>query len=385
MEFKKISINKIEPSPYQPRTNIDKDYIQHLADSIESHGLINAITVKPIVDGKYQIITGEMRWRAHQLAKLETIDAIVKDVTKEEHQKESLIENIHRKDLSMEEKGRGVYAYFRIKGIKGTPKEIAKACYILFKEKEWDKKLKKSGKERQRKRKEKNINRTSLSVIKKSCDELSLEYQTVSEWLEFLSVPQDIRTMELSRPADEQQQSIIARLSAMSDDPDLQKLTYIKIRKDGMDTTSASKFITAIKKVAKEDPDLAKVYTSSDIKFDLTETPKGYTITIPQEELERIQMTALQVQNALDEIARKPITWERQFHTRNWSAHQGIIDLSDDLMCPFCGQSASEHLGWKCKPDKTIQDIFRQAEKNYEEAQEREEANLLFLKGMNKK
>lgn len=365
MKFLEIAVDKIEPSPYQPRKSVSKDYIQQLSDSVDSHGLINPITVKCLPNGNYQIITGEMRWRAHQLANIKTISAFVKVISKENHQKESLIENIHRLDLNMEEKGLGVYAYFKTKGITLSPKKLANNIHTA----------------RSKKKKLAQHERNILDV----CKELSVSSSSIERWLDFLSVPQEIRTMELSRPQSDQQQTIIARLSTMEDNPELQKLTYLKIRKDDMGVKSASKFITAIKKMAKDDLDKAKAYTVSDIKFDITDTPKGYTITIPQDELERIQMTATEHYNALTEIAKKPITWERQFHTRNWGGHQGIIDLSEDLMCPFCGEGAEKHLGWKCKPDKNIKDCFKQSEKNYENAQDREDANLLFLKGMKRK
>ena len=66
------------------------------------------------------------------------------------------------------------------------------------------------------------------NTLKSLCNNLSLEPMTVYEWLNFLSVPQEIRTLELNRPQEEQQQTIIARLSTMEDDTELQKLTYLK-------------------------------------------------------------------------------------------------------------------------------------------------------------
>lgn len=121
----------------------------------------------------------------------------------------SFIENIHRKDLSMEEKGSGVYAYFKTKGITLTPREIAIELKAIYKDQKYEEELKKAGKTRQKKRKQRSVNGRTISKIKNLCSELSLDPSAVAEWLEFLSVPQVIRTLELSRPEEEQQQTIM--------------------------------------------------------------------------------------------------------------------------------------------------------------------------------
>ena len=73
-DFLELPIGKIEPNPYQPRKEFDKSQLQDLADSIQSEGLIQPVVVRE-VNGTYQLIAGERRWRAFQLLKLKKIPA----------------------------------------------------------------------------------------------------------------------------------------------------------------------------------------------------------------------------------------------------------------------------------------------------------------------
>jgi len=103
MELKEINISDILANFYQPRTKFDKEGIQELSESILSNGLINPITITPDKkrQGKYMIVSGERRWQAHRIAGLKTIQAIVKTYSSDgQFMVESLIENIHREDLS---------------------------------------------------------------------------------------------------------------------------------------------------------------------------------------------------------------------------------------------------------------------------------------------
>jgi len=93
-----IPLDKISANPDQPRTKFDEDELQGLSDSIKLSGLIQPITVRK-KDGKYFIIAGERRFRATQLAALDTIEAIVIEVTEQENITLALIENIQRSDL----------------------------------------------------------------------------------------------------------------------------------------------------------------------------------------------------------------------------------------------------------------------------------------------
>ncbi|MDR3180303.1 MAG: ParB/RepB/Spo0J family partition protein [Prevotellaceae bacterium] len=95
-----VSIDAIQPNPDQPRTDFDKESLHDLAISIKTLGLIQPITVREIKSGHYQIIAGERRFRASQLAGLTTVPVYIRAVGDEELLKLALIENIHREDLN---------------------------------------------------------------------------------------------------------------------------------------------------------------------------------------------------------------------------------------------------------------------------------------------
>jgi ParB family chromosome partitioning protein len=94
-----IDIVRIEPNPNQPRREFDKEALQELATSIKELGVIQPITVRK-VDDKYQIIAGERRWRASQLAGLTKIPAYIVSVEDQGVMEMALVENIQREDLN---------------------------------------------------------------------------------------------------------------------------------------------------------------------------------------------------------------------------------------------------------------------------------------------
>jgi ParB family chromosome partitioning protein len=95
-----IEISLIEPNPNQPRREFDQEALQELANSIREIGIIQPITLRQIDNGKYQIIAGERRWRASQLAGLKTIPAYIRTVEDEGVMEMALVENIQREDLN---------------------------------------------------------------------------------------------------------------------------------------------------------------------------------------------------------------------------------------------------------------------------------------------
>lgn len=95
-----IRIESIEANPYQPRTRFDEESLSELAQSIKTYGLIQPVTVRPIGNGKYQLISGERRFRAAQLAGLTEIPAFVRTVDDALSIQMALVENIQRKDLN---------------------------------------------------------------------------------------------------------------------------------------------------------------------------------------------------------------------------------------------------------------------------------------------
>lgn len=105
-QLKKLPITILKPGKYQPRKIISSEALEELANSIRMQGVIQPIVVRPIANNHYEIIAGERRWRAAQLAELHTIPAIIRDINDETAMIMGLIENIQRHDLNvMEEAG----------------------------------------------------------------------------------------------------------------------------------------------------------------------------------------------------------------------------------------------------------------------------------------
>ena len=95
-----ISIQLIVPNPNQPRREFDEEAMNELANSIREVGIITPITLRQMPDGNYQIIAGERRWRASQLAGLKSIPAYIRTVEDENVMEMALVENIQREDLN---------------------------------------------------------------------------------------------------------------------------------------------------------------------------------------------------------------------------------------------------------------------------------------------
>ena len=95
-----IQIALIDPNPNQPRREFDEEALQELSRSISEIGIIQPITVRQMPTGRYQIIAGERRWRASQLAGLTTLPAYIRTVEDENVMEMALVENIQREDLN---------------------------------------------------------------------------------------------------------------------------------------------------------------------------------------------------------------------------------------------------------------------------------------------
>ncbi|MGE5588846.1 MAG: nucleoid occlusion protein [Clostridia bacterium] len=120
---KEIALSLIRSNPYQPREAFDDESLQELADSIKEHGLIQPVIVRQVGD-QYEIIAGERRLRACRMAGLQSVPAIIRDMSPGESAEVSLVENLQRKDLNVLEEAAG---YQRLLGEFGlTQQELAK-------------------------------------------------------------------------------------------------------------------------------------------------------------------------------------------------------------------------------------------------------------------
>lgn len=95
-----IKISQIETNPFQPRTEFEKEALQELADSIAEHGIIQPLTVRKVGNDKYQLISGERRFRASQIAGLKKVPAYIRIANDQSMLEMALVENIQRQDLN---------------------------------------------------------------------------------------------------------------------------------------------------------------------------------------------------------------------------------------------------------------------------------------------
>jgi ParB family transcriptional regulator, chromosome partitioning protein len=103
-----LPVARIRPGKYQPRTKMDQQALAELAASIRSQGLMQPLLVRPVDRERYELIAGERRWRAAQMAGLEEVPVLVRDVPDEAALALSLIENIQRENLNPMEEAAGI-------------------------------------------------------------------------------------------------------------------------------------------------------------------------------------------------------------------------------------------------------------------------------------
>ncbi|MHC6654823.1 ParB/RepB/Spo0J family partition protein [Aeromonas salmonicida] len=100
VELRRLPVEWLQSGKYQPRKDMSQDALEDLANSIRAQGVIQPIVVRPLGEQSFEIIAGERRWRASQLARLDVVPCIVKDVPDEAAVAIALIENIQREDLN---------------------------------------------------------------------------------------------------------------------------------------------------------------------------------------------------------------------------------------------------------------------------------------------
>jgi ParB family transcriptional regulator, chromosome partitioning protein len=103
-----LAVGDLQPGKYQPRTRMDPGSLEDLAASIKAQGLIQPISVRPVSGGRYEIIAGERRWRASQIAGLTEVPVLIREIPDDAALAMSLIENIQREDLNPLEEAAGL-------------------------------------------------------------------------------------------------------------------------------------------------------------------------------------------------------------------------------------------------------------------------------------
>lgn len=107
-ELRTLTVGALQPGKYQPRTRMDPGSLEELAESIRSQGIMQPILVREVARERFEIIAGERRWRAAQLAGLTEVPALVREIADEAALAMSLIENIQRENLNPLEEAAGV-------------------------------------------------------------------------------------------------------------------------------------------------------------------------------------------------------------------------------------------------------------------------------------
>ncbi|MBO5066708.1 MAG: ParB/RepB/Spo0J family partition protein [Clostridia bacterium] len=103
----KVKLMEIEPNRDQPRKQFDDDALNELADSIAKHGVLQPLLVRPLLNGGYQLVAGERRWRASRIAGLTEVPVVIKELTDAQVAELALVENIQREDLNPLEEANG--------------------------------------------------------------------------------------------------------------------------------------------------------------------------------------------------------------------------------------------------------------------------------------
>lgn len=98
--FRSLAIEQLQPGPFQPRKDMDPVRLQELADSIKAQGVVQPVVVRVMENGRYEIVAGERRWRAAQLAGLHDVPVVVRNINDQAALAMALIENIQREDLN---------------------------------------------------------------------------------------------------------------------------------------------------------------------------------------------------------------------------------------------------------------------------------------------
>lgn len=206
MEIVQIPVDQIREDTDQPRRQQSEESLQGLADSIRQHGLLHPITITPVpASDAYRIVTGERRWRAARMARLQTIPCIVKLVDGEDRLTEQLIENLQREDLLPLEKARAI--------------DHVKT----------------------------NLRLTNRETARR----LGLSERSVGYLLDLLELPEEIGQAVVSspnRPSDGQLTEKHARfLKQLGDDAGLQEAVVERIRADKLNTEETGQLVRAIR------------------------------------------------------------------------------------------------------------------------------------------
>lgn len=198
-----VAVTAIQANPYQPRHHFDESALQELAASIKRYGVVQPLVVLPEVNGKHSLIAGERRWRAAQLAKLQTVPVIIRSTKELEQLEIALLENVQREDLSPMEQAISIERWHQEFNISYD--EIAKR--------------------------------------------LSKATSTVNNTVRLLQLPEDARQALNEKQISEGHARAIL---ALKNHPDNQAQLLAAIIKDGWSVRQAERYVTSVKEGARD-------------------------------------------------------------------------------------------------------------------------------------
>ena len=204
-QIKYIPLEQIRPNPYQPRRNFSKRSLEELSQSIKSYGVIQPISVREISEDKFELIAGERRLRASELAELTEVPAIIVEYRDRESAIIAMIENLQREDLNFVEEAEGYNNL--ILDHKFTQQELAK--------------------------------------------KIGKSQSTIANKIRLLKLPEDIRASLVEKDLTERHGRALLKLS----DDDLKRQVLEKTIKNNLNVNSTEKLVEDILEKFREEPE----------------------------------------------------------------------------------------------------------------------------------
>lgn len=314
--LEQLDISKIAPASDQPRKTFDQGTLLELAMSIRERGVLEPIVVRPVDNGRYEIVMGERRWRASQLAGLTSIPAIVRELNNEDASTDALLENFQREDLN--------------------PVERARAIKKLLEFMTWEKCLK----------------------------TLGVSDSTMRRYLDLLDLPEAILDELLDRPADgdgEFLEGHALSLRQFNTNPKVQLRLAKKVKAEKLSVDDLKRVISAINEVPTKTEAFLRVplNVTEEILRSIarqTKKKKPYQPKSPDAHLKSVQKACTSVLDVLDERVAQHMTdiqlnqmlsatadLAEQLLKFNKSVREALKSVDTEFKeiyvhCPLCGR-----------------------------------------------
>jgi len=240
MEMKELRIDQIRPNPLQPREVFDKEKLKELAATIANVGVLQPILVRPTKNDHYEIIAGERRWKATQIAGIETIPALIKPLPDSQVMVESLIENVHRANLKPMEQAKAILEVF--KASKSLP------ARAVINDKLPQKIM--TIEEKNHKRYSDNKLTTGETILDNIVKEIGLSHRVVYRSLKLLSLPESLQIAATEKGVDKQK---LVSITTIETAEDQQEVFDVVVEKELSDKDTA-----ALTKVVNKAPEPVK-------------------------------------------------------------------------------------------------------------------------------